>query len=525
MEQSQFEELSKEIQALHKPMKNIIQLVFATSPLLVLSTHGWGVWKSTPGNYLLRVSSVLVVFSGNYLLTIGKTFVALGNNRPQILVNLEDKILEGIIAISEGSPTENVLDSIYSEMLLAEKDIRSDVDAMKWFDLLTADISIPPTPPPSVFPPTTSTAAPPIFPVGASKASHTVNHLGLASPPESLNNTPFPVGSTKASQIGIVSPCRFVNPKDLVSSKYLGDEDEGDLTEQEEVGRDGGDESDALEQDVDVGRHGGNESDSTDQDVRIRDGDEADSILRSKKSEFGDEADPRSDVEVKKHSLVSSEDENVETANLVESREQSLCLSKDEGDLREVVDLKESLSRSKEEVEEGTGDLMEPPSQARDEGDRDHLMVGVEPKEPFSDSMEVEDEGHPAVEVNLKKSSNTSEDLMEPSPKIQSKAPLTSIGPKSGSSKEPLKMGFIQTKPPRMIHKVNPEFLICSDDQDSDTSVQAVALHDLRRSARNANKKNMATLNVAASQKISNRKRKQSQKKDEILLQVISPTN
>ena len=151
-------------------------------------------------------------------------------------------------------------------------------------------------------------------------------------------------------------------------------------------------------------------------------------------------------------------------------------------------------------------------------------MVDVEPKEPLSDSMEVEGEGRPTVEVNLKKSSNTSEDL-EPSPKVHSEAPSTTIGPKSGSSKETLKMGFIQMPPLRIIRKPNPNFINHSDDQDSDSSVQAIAPHDLRRSTRNANKKNMATLKLATSQKFSSSRRKQSQKKDEIFLPVSAPIN
>jgi len=57
----QFEEISNEIQLLHKPMKNMIEIVFATSPLLALSTRGWSSshYHST---YLLRVSDVSISF-------------------------------------------------------------------------------------------------------------------------------------------------------------------------------------------------------------------------------------------------------------------------------------------------------------------------------------------------------------------------------------------------------------------------------------------------------------------------------
>ena len=61
MDPRQLELLSNEIQALHKAMKNIIQIVFAISPLLAISSHGWSN-RSTNGVYLLRVSHVSVGF-------------------------------------------------------------------------------------------------------------------------------------------------------------------------------------------------------------------------------------------------------------------------------------------------------------------------------------------------------------------------------------------------------------------------------------------------------------------------------
>ena len=58
MDPVQFEELTVEIQALHKAMKNVMDIVFAMSPLLALSTHGW-VSKSCHSTYFLRVSNVM----------------------------------------------------------------------------------------------------------------------------------------------------------------------------------------------------------------------------------------------------------------------------------------------------------------------------------------------------------------------------------------------------------------------------------------------------------------------------------
>lgn len=55
MDPLKLEEIADEIQGLHKSMKNLIEMVFAISPLLALSTHGW-TWH-VHRNYLLRVSS------------------------------------------------------------------------------------------------------------------------------------------------------------------------------------------------------------------------------------------------------------------------------------------------------------------------------------------------------------------------------------------------------------------------------------------------------------------------------------
>lgn len=55
MEPEQLEEVSNEIQALHRSIKNVAEIVFAVSPLLALSTHGWAS-ISLNSIYLLRVS-------------------------------------------------------------------------------------------------------------------------------------------------------------------------------------------------------------------------------------------------------------------------------------------------------------------------------------------------------------------------------------------------------------------------------------------------------------------------------------
>ena len=60
MDPQQFEEISNDVQVLHKSMKNVIEMVFATSPILALSTHGWA-GKSFHSTYLLRVIVLFIV--------------------------------------------------------------------------------------------------------------------------------------------------------------------------------------------------------------------------------------------------------------------------------------------------------------------------------------------------------------------------------------------------------------------------------------------------------------------------------
>ena len=63
MDAQQLENVINEIQSLHKAMKNMIEIVFSSSPIIVLSTHGWES-KSYNSFYLLRVG----VFLLNYFL-------------------------------------------------------------------------------------------------------------------------------------------------------------------------------------------------------------------------------------------------------------------------------------------------------------------------------------------------------------------------------------------------------------------------------------------------------------------------
>ena len=54
MDPEQLEYVADEIQALHRSMKNVMEIAFSISPLLALSTHGWSS-RSLNSVYLLRV--------------------------------------------------------------------------------------------------------------------------------------------------------------------------------------------------------------------------------------------------------------------------------------------------------------------------------------------------------------------------------------------------------------------------------------------------------------------------------------
>jgi hypothetical protein len=62
-------------------------------------------------------------------------FKALGNERPLSLVRVEDCVLDGIVAISEGKPRLEVMETLHSQISLLIKDLADDDVALSWFNL------------------------------------------------------------------------------------------------------------------------------------------------------------------------------------------------------------------------------------------------------------------------------------------------------------------------------------------------------------------------------------------------------
>lgn len=87
-------------------------------------------------------------------MTTNQIFIALGNNRPPILVRLEDYVLQAIVGVLEGRSLEEALDAVYSQIQSLEDDLNEDEEALNWFNLSEPATSTPLTPPPSEIPST-----------------------------------------------------------------------------------------------------------------------------------------------------------------------------------------------------------------------------------------------------------------------------------------------------------------------------------------------------------------------------------
>jgi hypothetical protein len=85
-------------------------------------------------------------------------FLSLGNDRPQILIQLEDFVIRAIIALSEGKSMEKAMDDLHSQLSSLVVDLRKDAVALAWFNLEKPPLENPSNPPPYEFP-STHTAA------------------------------------------------------------------------------------------------------------------------------------------------------------------------------------------------------------------------------------------------------------------------------------------------------------------------------------------------------------------------------
>jgi len=61
MTSQEFEDISNEMEITHKSMKNAMEIIFATTPLLALNTGGWGSRRHHSTHLLRGVSDGLLV--------------------------------------------------------------------------------------------------------------------------------------------------------------------------------------------------------------------------------------------------------------------------------------------------------------------------------------------------------------------------------------------------------------------------------------------------------------------------------
>jgi hypothetical protein len=79
-------------------------------------------------------------------------FLLLGNDHPQILIQLEDCVIRAIIALSEGKSMEKAMDDLHSQLSSLVVDLRNDDIALAWFNLEKPPLENPSNLPPYEFP-------------------------------------------------------------------------------------------------------------------------------------------------------------------------------------------------------------------------------------------------------------------------------------------------------------------------------------------------------------------------------------
>jgi hypothetical protein len=80
------------------------------------------------------------------ILLFYQLFMALGNDRPPILIRLEDEVLQAIVGISKGKPRRDVINALYSGIKTLEMALATDERSLGWFDFPESPSEVPSTP-------------------------------------------------------------------------------------------------------------------------------------------------------------------------------------------------------------------------------------------------------------------------------------------------------------------------------------------------------------------------------------------
>jgi hypothetical protein len=453
-----------------------------------------------------------------------KIFLALGNDRPQILVQLEDRVIEAIVAISEGKPRENAMRQLYSQLMHLEKALSENRDALTWFNLVTDDLAVPSPLPPSI-------------PCPSSSISNVIQDNfqrqmgGLATPPLSRYH-----GSRK--------PCP---QSPAPSEKEVG----GDLMDSSE------DEFDPLilaKSMESLSTRNGVESDSNaaiDPKETVTENGVDGGILVKSKARMSTDNGREGETAVSKATVEDEDDpmqpkETLETENGVEVGEggdpNSKAKSSAEdvggqppiskvtlGDEDDPMEPEETLATeigveggaggdptSKTKISAGDGGGEPPISKATVDGEDDPM----EPGEALAtgNGVEGEAEGDAASKAKMSAVDGGGKDST-----MVGVVTMKYTGPPAAPqpTRKPLDPTpfFIQTtnKPGKVIKRVDS--VDSSDDQVSDSPNNLAAAFELRRSSRLA-PKTQPSFTFVASPKRNTRKRKPAWKKDEFFFQA-----
>ena len=463
---------------------------------------------------------------------------------------MEDCVLKGIIAISEGVPREKAMGTLYSELLSLKMDLDNDKNALSWFSLSPDTSPVPSIPTNSDFP---STPLPGGVPadirfhlkekllgqccfLNTCMPSKRHSIAGeLSSPAETLVNSPlFPTSSTLKN--GNLSPLRYVNPRDIhnLAEDHLECHQGGDLIEQKGFVQS---HMTTILPTLDFKCRGVHDDDE---------GDECSTMVgRSREPSLHPDEDDSTMVEPSLHpdevdSTMVEGDED--SAMIGRSREPSLHPNEDDSTMVDVdsrqpsphpaedydpmvdVDSREPLNNVEEE---DASAMMEPLSHQQDD---DSTVVGIQSKQP-SAQLQEDDASMVRVEAGeLFSDSDKDVEDFQPQNEFDSSDSFDNGNLNEDSSifVEPNELFSKSEKVDKKRRSANvanvpeatPTNGIESEEMSLSLESLALATFEPRRSTRNISSKNKPIVDIVPARKSTRSKKKPPLEKEDILSQA-----
>jgi hypothetical protein len=476
---------------------------------------------------------------------------------------MEDCVLKGIIAISEGVPREKAMRTLYTELLSMKMDLDNDKNALSWFSLSPDTSPVPSSPTNSDFP---STPLPGGVPadirfhlkekllgqccfLNTCMPSKRHSIAGeLSSPAETLVNSPLFLTSSTWKN-GNLSPLRYVDPRDLqnLAEDHLECHQGGDLMEQKGLVqshmitilptldfkcRGGHDDDEGDECSTMVGRSREPSLHPDQDDSTMLEGDEDSTMLgRSREPSLHPDEDDSTMVEgdedstmpgrSREPSLHPNEDDS--TMVDVDSRQPSPHPAEDYGPMVDV-DSREPLNNVEED---DASEMMEPLSHQQDD---DSTVVGIQSKQP-SAQLQEDDASMVGVESGelLSDSDKDVEDF-QPQNEFDSSDSFDNGNLNEDSSifVEPNELFSKSEKVDKKRRSANvanvpeatPTNGIESEEMSLSLESLALATFERRRSSRNISSKNKPIVDIVPARKSTRSKKKPPLEKEDILSQV-----